>query len=321
MSDHHHSTTDQEKTAHASHAHNHEHSHGGGTDQKRIGQAFLIIFAFMLIEAAGGIASRSLALLADAGHMVSDAIALGMSWVAIEISTRPADPARSYGYKRAQILAAFVNGCTLIAITSWILYEAVTRFSHPVAVQGKLMLGVAVAGVLSNIWAFFILNCGSRENLNMRSAWLHVLGDLLGFFVAIVASIVIILTGWSPIDPILSILVAAIILKSALEILRSSTHILLEGTPLGLDLRVMEEDLKNSVASVSDIHHLHAWSLNNEETLLTLHARCREGVKASIAMTDLKTRIRERFGITHVTIQIDETECIDTTHADMSDNH
>ena len=318
MSDHHHCTNDQEKNAPASHDLHHGHSHGGGSDQKRIGQAFLIIFVFMLIEAVGGIASGSLALLADAGHMVSDAVALGMSWVALEISTRPADQARSYGYKRAQILAAFVNGCTLTVITAWILYEAIARFSHPVAVQGKLMLGVAVAGVLSNIWAFFILNVGSRENLNMRGAWLHILGDLLGFAVAIVAAVVIIFTGWSPIDPILSIIVAGLILRSALQILRSSTHILLEGTPAGLDLRDMEMELKNSVASVSDVHHLHAWSLNNEDTLLTLHARCREGVNASKAMAELKTRIRSRFGITHVTIQIDETECDDAIHEDVS---
>jgi cobalt-zinc-cadmium efflux system protein len=220
------------------HGSHHGHSHGatGVTDERRIGFTFLLIFVFMLVEIAGGLLSGSLALLADGGHMVSDAAALGMSWIAIRVGKRPSDPARSYGYQRLEVLVAFVNGCTLFVIAGWIVFEAVQRFTSPVHVLGGTMLTVAVAGLVANIVAFFVLNGGNQKNLNMRSAWLHVLGDLLGFVVAIIAAGVIIWTGWTPIDPLLSIFVAVLILKSAYEIVKSSAHILLEGTPGGLDL-------------------------------------------------------------------------------------
>ena len=155
---------------HAGHDHvGHDHAHGV-TDQTRIGWAFAIIFVFMIIEAVGGVLSGSLALLADAGHMVSDAAALGMSWVAIHIGKRPADAARSFGYRRLEVLVAFVNGCTLFAITGWILFEAAMRLTAPAPVLGRTMLAVAVAGLIANLVAFFVLNGGSKENLNMRSA-------------------------------------------------------------------------------------------------------------------------------------------------------
>ncbi len=217
----------------------------------------------------------SLALLADAGHMVSDAAALGMSWAALRLGKRAADTERTYGYKRLEVLVAFVNGCTLFAIAGWIIVEAIRRFTAPVEVLGGPMLVVAIAGLLSNIVAFLILNGGNRENLNMRSAWLHVLGDLLGFVVAIVAAAVILLTGWSPIDPILSVLVAVLILKSAAQIVKSSSHILLEGTPAGLDIDRLRADLVATLPAVADVHHVHAWSLTSEQPLVTLHAPLR----------------------------------------------
>src|SRR5579883_3328214 len=228
--DHPHEAEHEHSAGHHGHGNHHGHSHGAGvTDERRIGWAFIIIFLFMFIEAAGGLIAGSLALLADAGHMVSDAAALGMSWVALRIGKRPADAVRSYGYQRIEVLVAFVNGCTLFVIAGWIVFEAVRRFTAPVPVLGGTMLAVAIAGLLANIIAFFVLNGGNRNNLNMRSAWLHVLGDLLGFIVAIIAAGIILWTGWSPIDPILSVLVALLILKSAAGIVRSSAHILLEG--------------------------------------------------------------------------------------------
>src|SRR5262249_23641746 len=235
---------------HAGHDHAHHHGVAASTDEWRIGWAFVIIFVFMLVEVAGGLISGSLALLADAGHMVSDAVALAMSWAALRIGKRPADHQRSYGYRRVEVLVAFVNGCTLFAIAGWILFEAVRRFADPVEVLGGTMLAVAIAGLLANIVAFLILQGGNRENLNMRSAWLHVLGDLLGFVVAIVAAVVILFTGWSPIDPLLSILVAILILKSAGEIVKSSAHILLEGTPDGFDPGAVRDDLIAAVPAV-----------------------------------------------------------------------
>ena len=298
-----------------SHGHHHGHSHGAGvTDERRIAAAFFIIFVFMLVEVAGGLFSGSLALLADAGHMVSDAAALGMSWAALRIGRRPADPHRSYGYQRMEVLVAFVNGCSLFVIAGWITIEAALRFAHPVPVLGGPMLAVAVAGLLANLVAFLVLNGGSRENLNMRSAWLHVLGDMLGFVVAIVAALVILATGWSPIDPILSILVALLILKSAGGIVRSSAHILLEGTPPGLDLQALGTDLEASIPEVDEVHHIHAWSLTAERTMVTLHVRCAPGTPPGEVIPAVSQRLRERFGIDHSTIQLDCEDCADQHH-------
>ncbi|MEI9987274.1 MAG: cation diffusion facilitator family transporter [Aliidongia sp.] len=284
------------------------------TDERRIAWAFAIIFVFMLVEVAGGLFSGSLALLADAGHMVSDAAALGMSWAALRIGRRPADPHRSYGYQRLEVLVAFVNGCSLFVIAAWIVIEAALRFTRPVPVLGGPMLGVAVAGLLANLVAFLVLNGGSRENLNMRSAWLHVLGDMLGFVVAIVAALVILATGWSPIDPILSILVALLILKSAGGIVRASSHILLEGTPPGLDLAALGADLEAGIPVVQEVHHIHAWSLTAERTMVTLHVRCAPGTDAATVIPAVSQRLREQFGIDHSTIQLDCEDCADRNH-------
>jgi cobalt-zinc-cadmium efflux system protein len=297
------------------HGHHHGHSHGAGAaDERRIGWAFVIIFIFMFVEAAGGLAAGSLALLADAGHMASDAAALGMSWAALRIGRRPADAQRSYGYQRMEVLVAYGNGCTLFVVAGWIVIEALRRFAVPVEVLGGTMLAVAVAGLLANTAAFFILHGGNRENLNMRSAWLHALGDLLGFIGAIVAAGVILWTGWSPIDPILSILVALLILKSAAEIVRSSAHILLEGAPSGLDLSALRADLAANIAGVTEVHHVHAWSLTAGQPMITLHVRSTSDADPASVIPAINRRLRERFGIAHSTIQIDPADCPDEQH-------
>ncbi|MBV8651616.1 MAG: cation transporter, partial [Alphaproteobacteria bacterium] len=179
----HHGHADDHGHGHHGHGHHgHSHHHGAGTtDERRIFAAFLIIAVVMVVEVLGGLLSGSLALLADAGHMVSDAAALGMSWLALRIGKRPADAERSYGYRRFEVLVAFVNGCTLFVIAGWIVIEAARRFLAPHPVLGGTMLAVAVAGLVANLVAFLVLNGGNRNNLNMRSAWLHVLGDLVGF--------------------------------------------------------------------------------------------------------------------------------------------
>jgi cobalt-zinc-cadmium efflux system protein len=307
----------QDHGSHEGHGHGHRHGHshaGGVTDERRIAGAFIIIFVFMFIEAAGGLISGSLALLADAGHMVSDAVALGMSWAAFRIGRRPADAERSYGYQRVEVLVAYSNGCTLIAIAAWIVYEAARRFVSPIEVLGGPMLAVAVAGLVANAAAFAILHGGSRENLNIRSAWLHVLGDLLAFIAAIVAAAIILWTGWWPIDPILSVLVAALILKSASEIVRSSAHVLLEGTPPGLDLNALPADLAASVPSIADVHHVHAWSIIPGRPMVTLHVRCKPGADPAAVIRAINDRLKVRFGITHSTIQTDPPDCPDEEH-------
>jgi cobalt-zinc-cadmium efflux system protein len=268
----------------------------------------------MLVEVAGGLLSGSLALLADAGHMVSDTIALGMSWVALRLGKRAADAHRSYGYKRLEVLVAFVNGCTLLVISAWIVFEAIRRFATPIPVLGGIMLCVAIAGLLSNIVVFYVLNGGNKENLNMRSAWLHVLGDLLGFFVAIVAAVVILFTKWYPIDPILSVVVAILILRSALSIVKSSSHILLEGTPPDFDEEALKHDLLEAVPTVADVHHVHAWSLTNEQALVTLHVRCKGGCDPLAVVPAVHHRLKEKFGIDHATVQVDPAQCPDEHH-------
>ena len=295
--------------------HGHDHRHAANvTNEGRIGTAFVIIFLFMLIEIGGGLIAGSLALLADGGHMVSDAAALGMSWLAIHVGKTPADEARSYGYQRLEVLAAFLNGCTLFLIAAWIVFEAIRRFASPVHILGSTMLTVAVAGLVANVVAFFVLSGGNRANLNMRSAWLHVLGDILGFVVAIAAAGVILWTGWSPIDPLLSIIVALLILKSAYDIVRSSSHILLEGTPVNFDLGALSADLQSAVPTGAGIHHVHAWSLTAEQPLVTLHVRCPPGGDSATLISTINDRLEKRFGITHSTIQVESFECTDENH-------
>src|SRR5690606_32647310 len=183
-------------------------SHSDADNRRRVQVALVLTATFMVVEVVGGLLSGSLALLADAGHMLTDTMALTLAAVAFHVSARPADAKRSFGYHRFQILAAFVNGLTLLVIVGWILFEALTHFMNPPAVQADVMLTIAVAGLLVNVVVFGILHGGDRENLNIRGAALHVLGDLLGSVAAIVAAVVILATGWMPIDPLLSVVVA-----------------------------------------------------------------------------------------------------------------
>jgi cobalt-zinc-cadmium efflux system protein len=301
---------------HAAHSHgnHHGHNHPKVTDEKRIAWAFFIILSFMVIEVGGGLFSGSLALLADAGHMVSDAAALGMSWTAIMIGKRPPDANQSYGYRRLEVLVAFVNGCALFVVSGWIIFEAVQRFKAPVHVLGGPMLYVALAGLLANIIAFFVLNGGNRANLNVRSAWLHVLGDLVGFIVTIIAAGIILKTGWSPIDPVLSVLVALMILRGAYGVVKESAHILLERTPSHLSADVLRRDILATVPGVTDVHHVHIWSLTAEQAVVTLHAHCGAESDTAQIMMAMNRRLREKFGVTHATIQIDPTGSCDARH-------
>ncbi len=289
-----------------------EHQHAHDLDnERRVFWAMAITGSFMLVEAVGGILSGSLALLADAGHMLADFAALALAWMAFRIARRPADPRRSYGYHRFQVLAAFVNGLALVVIVGWIVFEAVRRFFEPVEVLGQTMLIVAALGLLANLAAFLILHGGQRDNLNLRGAAVHVMGDLLGSVAAIAAAGVILTTGWMPIDPLLSLLVSLLILRSAWIVLAKSSHILLEGTPDWLDVAEMREALKTAVPDVEDIHHVHAWSLTSERPLLTMHATLAEQADQQASLTAIKSCLRERFGIEHSTVQLERGRCSD----------
>lgn len=291
-------------------AHGQRHQHGA-SNERRVFWALIITAAFMLVEVAGGLISGSLALLADAGHMLTDAIALLFSWIAFRKGRAPADEKRSYGYHRLQIVAAFVNGLTLVLVVGWILIEAARRIAEPVAILGETMLAVAVAGLLVNLIAFWIIHGGDRDNLNLASAAAHVMGDILGSAATIVAAGLIIAFGWSIADPVLSILVAFLILKSSWSIIKKSMHILLEGTPDWLDVDELKNRLVAALPEVTDIHHVHAWSLTSERPMITLHASVSDENGANDTLLGIKRVLADDYGITHSTIQIECGACTD----------
>ncbi len=308
-----------------SHSHRHDHSqghdqHGHGTgDAGRLKWAFGLTFVFMIAEAVGGVVSGSLALLADAGHMLTDAGALALALAGLRLAARPSDKKRSYGYARAQVLAAFVNGLTLIAIAVWIVIEAIGRIANPPTILPWPMLVIAVLGLVVNLVVFRILHGGDKENLNLRGAILHVIGDILGSIAAIAASLVIFATGWTPIDPILSVLVALLIAFSAGSLLRRSGHILLEGTPPSVDVDRLRRDLLDTVAGVEDIHHLHVWLLTEKQPLVTFHARIKPGTNNDTVLAALQTVLADKYGFDHTTIQLEHDLC-STDHTSGHDH-
>jgi cobalt-zinc-cadmium efflux system protein len=287
------------------------HSHSHASNERRIGIAALLTGAFMLAEVLGGVISGSLALLADAGHMLTDSASLIIAWYGFRMARRPADWQRTYGYDRFTILAAFANGLALFAIVVWILVEAIERLLDPGEVLGGMMLVIAVAGLAVNILAFWVLHGAEGDNLNVRAAALHVLGDLLGSVGAIIAALTIMATGWTPIDPILSVAVAMIILRSAWHVVRESGHILLEGSPRALDTREIADDLMQAFPMVEDVHHVHAWSITEERPMVTLHARMKEGAPPEQITAQIKQRLADRFDIPHVTVEIEFDRCSD----------
>ena len=290
-------------------AHSHDHDAG---NIKRVQFALVLTGAFMIVEVVGGIISGSLALLADAGHMLTDTMALALAAFAFRVSRRPADARRSYGYQRVQIIAAFVNGLSLLVIVGWILFEAIMRLIEPPEVAGLTMLYVASAGLAVNIVAFLVLHSGDQENLNIRGAALHVLGDLLGSVAAIIAALTIIRTGWMPIDPILSVVVAMLILRSAWQLVRRSAHILLEGAPEWLDVDDMQSKIISAVPEVTEIHHVHVWGLTPQHPMLTMHVVLGESlVDPTPVVRNIKSVLHDEFAIDHSTIEVEFGECAD----------
>jgi cobalt-zinc-cadmium efflux system protein len=279
---------------------------------KRVVVALVLTGSFMVVEVIGGILSGSLALLADAGHMLTDTMALALAAVAFHVSKRPADGRRTFGYQRFQIIAAFVNGLSLLLIVGWILFEAVRRFISPTEVMGMTMLVVAAAGLVVNIIAFAVLHSGDRDNLNIRGVALHVAGDLLGSVAAIVAAIVIIYTGWMAIDPILSVAVAFLILKSAWALVRQSGHVLLEGAPAWLDRAEMQDRIRETVPAVEEIHHVHVWGLTPQDLMLTMHVKLMEATEnPTDVVRQVKAVLRNAYGIGHSTIEVETSDCAD----------
>ncbi|MGA8691590.1 MAG: cation diffusion facilitator family transporter [Methyloceanibacter sp.] len=302
---------------HGSHSHGPRdaHDHRRDLNERRLGLAALLTGLFMGAEVAGGIVSGSLALLADAGHMLTDFASLSLAWFGFRLARRSADWKRTYGFDRFQVLVAFVNGLALFVIAGWIVFEAAERLAEPQAVAGGIMVVVAVLGLAVNVAAFILLRGADRENLNVKGAAIHVLGDLLGSVAALIAGAVILLTGWTPIDPLLSILIAAIIVRSGWKVVAASGHILLEGAPHELDTRHIGPDLIANVPGVESVHHLHVWSITQERRMVTLHVCIRETQDSDRLVKAIKQRLKDRFGLDHVTVEIERGECADAADA------
>jgi cobalt-zinc-cadmium efflux system protein len=276
-----------------------------------MGLAALITGAFMFAEVAGGIAAGSLALLADAGHMLTDFASLALAWFGFRLSRRPADWKRTFGYDRFQVLVAFGNSLALFVIAAWIVYEAAERLMTTPVVSGGIMVVIAALGLLVNVGAFWLLQGADRENLNVRGAAMHVLGDLFGSVAALAAGGVILATGWTPIDPLLSVVVAAIIVRSGWRVVAEAGHILLEGAPGELDTRAIGPDLIANVKGIEGIHHVHVWSITQSRRMVTLHACIGERQSSDKAVRNIKARLKERFGLDHATIEIERSVCAD----------
>ena len=296
------------------HGHDHHgHGHSPTGSGTLLGVAFALTATFMVVEFAGGLIAQSLALLADAGHMLTDAAALALAWAATRIASRPADARRSFGYQRLRVIATFVNGCALLFIVAWIAIEAVQRLLSPASVNGLAILWIGGLGFLVNLIVFAMLRRGDGHDMNVAAATLHVLGDLLGSVAAVVAGVVILWTGWSPIDPILSVLVCLLIVRGAVSLIRRSVHILMEGAPDWLDPSELRSTLELHVPAIRDVHHVHCWQVGPNDTLLTMHASVSRDSDHSSVLRQAKIVLAERFGITHATIQIeDEADCADS---------
>lgn len=296
---------------HHGHGHSHDHHHDhAGLPERVVRRAFILIAGFMLVEVAGGLMTRSLTLLADAGHMFLDASALGFAWWALNLSRRSGDHQLTYGYHRYQVLATFVNGLLLAGLVVWILLEAWERLNAPVAMLPLPALFIATAGLVVNLVAWRWLHAG-HDNAAVRSAMLHVLGDLLGSAAAIVAAATVYLTGWLYADPLLAVLIAAILGRGAWRLVRESTHILLEGVPSGLDLARIPPTLTREIPGLLEVHHVHAWALTAEKPLLTLHATVGPDTDLGWVTGRIKAVLAERFAIEHSTIQVEHGPCPD----------
>jgi cobalt-zinc-cadmium efflux system protein len=291
--------------------HVHEHADANGARSRKLLFAFVLTTLMMVAEVLGGAWSGSLALIADAGHMMVDALALLLAFVGAWMATRPADARRSYGYGRMEVLIGFVNALSQFVLVGWIIYEAVARLLHPGEILSGVMFVVAIIGLLVNLLVLRMLHGHAHDDVNLAGASLHVLGDLLGSVAAVLAALAIRWFGWLWADPVLSMLVGLLILNSAWRLLRMSAHILLEGVPDGMDSAVVEVSLRGAAPSIRDVHHLHVWQLASGSRMATLHAELKEPADSAQALRAIKRMLLENFGIQHVTVQIDPGECLD----------
>lgn len=299
--------------------HSHAHSEMTGS---RLQLAFGLTLAILLVEAAAGWLSHSLALLSDAGHILTDVVALGLAWFAVGQAKRAADAQRTYGYYRVGILAAMVNGAALILIVVFIAIEAARRFVNPEPVQGGLVIVAALVAIGVNTFIALRLR-GAGDNLNVRAAMLHVVGDIAASVGVIVAGAIILLTGWNYADPLISIGIAALIAWSALRIVRDTANVLLEGTPSGMDIHKVRTTILDN-KDVTSVHDLHVWSMDSEHLALSCHVVVPEDMytaEGEHLVRRLELELCERFEIGHTTIQLEACHPCDAALVDRPGQH
>ncbi len=301
-----------------------EHDHAHGRNKKTLLISFLIITVYMVVEAIGGFLTNSLALIADAGHMLSDSISLGIGFLAFTIGEKAADQAKTYGYKRFEILAAVFNGVTLVLISLYIFYEAYHRFSDPPEVATTGMLIIAIIGLLVNILVAWILTRGgdTKDNLNLRAAFLHVLSDLLGSVGAITAALLIIFFGWAWADPLASVVVAILVLISGWRVTKEAIHVLMEGTPTDVSIDRITDTIEK-IPGVNNIHDLHVWSITSGKNALSGHVVIENGLsfeESQLILREIEAAMIKQQ-ITHITIQLESQDHphIESIYGDLKD--
>lgn len=285
------------------------HQHAGDGGASRLKLALAITACIMLVEFIGGWWTNSLALIADAGHMLADAGSLLLAVLALAQASKPAGPQHSYGHGRFPVLAAFVNGMLLLLVSGWIVFEAIGRMLNPEPVEGLQMAGIALIGLVANVLAFGLLHGGHDHDLNRRGALAHVLSDLLGSVAAVIAGLTIWKTGWFQADPILSMLAAVLIVRVGLRITRESAHVLLEGAPRQIDLRLIRRELAEAVAGVESVHHLHAWSISPGHTLMTLHVVLQCDASPDLTRSRVQQWLHDKHDVEHTTVQVENQNC------------
>lgn len=283
----------------------HEHRHGAfASNRRRLSLVLCLTAIYMLAEVVGGYATGSLALLADAGHMLTDVAALTLALIAIWFGSRPATPNKTFGYYRLEILAAFINGIGLVLIALLIFYEAYERWSDPPIVRSGPMMLVATGGLLVNLFCAWILHGDHKNDLNIRGVWMHIVGDALGSAGAILAAVLMSLYGWYLADPLFSVFIGLLIVWSSWNLIRESTNVLLEGTPAHINLGAVEGAIRET-GGVEDVHDLHVWTITSGREALSAHIIHTHATIQSELLKELRTKLYDRFGLAHLTIQME----------------
>ena len=294
--------------------HDHSHTPPRGLASRRLAVVLALTLGFLAVEVAAGLLTGSLALLADAGHMLTDVAGLCLALAAMKFSERPPSPKRTYGYHRVEILAAMTNGLVLLLVAGYILLEAWERFSHPTPVASLPVLIVATVGLAVNVTGALLLHSGSRSNLNVRGAYNEVLADAASSVGVILGAAVMMATGWYWVDPVVALLIAIFILPRTFALLRDAVQVLLEGTPREVDISAVREAMED-VSGVKTVHDLHVWTLTSGVHALSAHALLQDGAPHGEVLAALRHRVTHHFPITHVTVQLEERCCGEHAHA------